>query len=188
MGLEYLLIPFKGTYYKLTTDANHRVRSSIYPVPNPSLPFLGVHFTRSISGDVYIGPTIIPALGRENYSFLQNINISESLNIMSHMFSLYSRNTQGFRSLVGLAATHLTKAGVFRSARSLMSDLDAASVVKSAKIGIRPQLLNTQNMTLEMDFLIEHGRNSVHVLNSISPAFTSSFAVAKHLASEAVPH
>ncbi len=58
---DYALVPFKGIYWKLNAAANPRVRANIYPVPDISLPFLGVHLTRVISGDVYIGPTAIPA-------------------------------------------------------------------------------------------------------------------------------
>ncbi len=186
VGMEYILIPFKGTYYQLADEINHRVRASIYPVPNRNLPFLGVHFTRVIGGDVYIGPTVIPAFGRENYRLFQNIDVSESVNIMRHLIKLYIKNTHNFRGLSKVALSHQTKRGVVNSARSLMPGLETSSVINSTKVGIRPQLLNTKNMTLEMDFLIKKGNNSVHVLNSISPAFTSSFAVAKYLVNEVI--
>lgn len=182
VGHEYVLIPFKGTYYKLDSEHAHMVKSNIYPVPNPDLPFLGVHLTRVISGDVYIGPTIIPAFGRENYHFGQGIDVKEGLQICLHLIKLYMNNPQNFRNLVKEAAFHSSKRGVVNSARCLMTQLEHSWVKKSDKVGIRPQLLNTKEMKLEMDFLIKEGKNSVHILNSISPAFTSSFAVAGHIA------
>jgi L-2-hydroxyglutarate oxidase LhgO len=76
---DYALIPFKGIYYKLRPEKNHLVRSNIYPVPDINQPFLGVHLTRVISGDVYVGPTAIPAFGRENYGIVQGMELGESL-------------------------------------------------------------------------------------------------------------
>ncbi len=184
VGNEYTLIPFKGTYYKLKPTVNHTVRASIYPVPNPNLPFLGVHLTRVITGDVYVGPTVIPTLGRENYNGFQGLNLPEGINITQQLMKLYYKNTQNFRSLVKVAAAQLTQSGVVHSARRLVNTLESSWVEKSPKVGIRPQLLNTKTMQLEMDFLIKNGKHSLHVLNSISPAFTSSFAVANHLVTQ----
>lgn len=184
VGIEYTLIPFKGTYYKLERSVDHTLRASIYPVPNPDLPFLGVHLTRTITGDVYIGPTIIPAFGRENYHLFQGIKLLESLGILTQLLKLYGRNTQNFRNLVKISLSHSTKAGVIHSARRLMSQLHPSWVKASSKVGIRPQLLNTKEMRLEMDFVLKKGKRSIHVLNSISPAFTSSFAVAKYIVHE----
>ncbi|MDA9272016.1 L-2-hydroxyglutarate oxidase [bacterium] len=181
IGLEYTLIPFKGIYYKLDPSVAHTVRTSIYPVPNPSLPFLGVHFTRVINGDVYVGPTAIPALGRENYTLFGGINAIESMSILKQLIKLYGRNEQGFRQLVKKEMSHYTRLGFINSAQCLMKELKPSWIKASRKVGIRPQLLNTKDMRLEMDFIIKPGKNSVHVLNSISPAFTSSFAVARHI-------
>jgi (S)-2-hydroxyglutarate dehydrogenase len=181
VGLEYRLIPFKGTYYKLKQSIAHKIRASIYPVPNPELPFLGVHLTRVISGDVYVGPTAIPAFGRENYRSLQGVKLAETLGISAQLLKLYRKNTQSFRKLVHTEVSHYTKAGITKSARRLMNQLEPSWLTTSSKVGIRPQLLNTQEGRLEMDFVIKKGRQSLHVLNSISPAFTSSFAVAKHI-------
>jgi hypothetical protein len=74
LGQDYRLIPFKGIYKKLKAKKAHTIRGSIYPVPNIKNPFLGVHFTRGVHGDVYLGPTAIPALGRENYGILAGID------------------------------------------------------------------------------------------------------------------
>lgn len=74
-------MPFKGLYYKLRLERAHLVRSNIYPVPDISLPFLGVHLTRVISDDVYVGPTAIPALGRENYGVWRGIRPVEGMKI-----------------------------------------------------------------------------------------------------------
>jgi L-2-hydroxyglutarate oxidase len=179
VGQQYQLVPFKGLYYKLAPEMAGRVRGSIYPVPNPALPFLGIHFTRVISGDVYIGPTAIPALGRENYGILEGAKLTEAIAIGIQLMRLYVSNAQNFRGLVHTELPHYTKSGFMKSARKLVDKLDPGWIKSTPKVGIRPQLINTRGGKLEMDFLIENGKNSIHVLNSISPAFTSSFAFAK---------
>ena len=184
VGLQYRLVPFKGLYYKLSPEFSVRVRGSIYPVPNPALPFLGIHFTRVISGDVYVGPTAIPALGRENYGILQGAKLAESLTIGVQLVNLYARNAQKFRALVHVELPHYTKSGFMKSASKLLDRLEPDWIRPTPKVGIRPQLINTREGKLEMDFLIENGKNSVHILNAISPAFTSSFAFAKIVADE----
>jgi L-2-hydroxyglutarate oxidase LhgO len=184
MGEDYKLIPFKGLYYKLNPDQAYRVKGSIYPVPDPDLPFLGVHFTRVISGDVYVGPTAIPALGRENYGLLQGLNVLEASSILAQLARLYGANVQNFRNLVHKELPHLTKSGFLKSACALVDELQPQWLQSTAKVGIRPQLINLKKKQLEMDFLIEKDESSLHVLNSISPAFTSSFAVAEHIVDE----
>lgn len=179
VGEQYQLVPFKGLYYKLAPEAAERVRGSIYPVPNPALPFLGIHFTRVINGDIYIGPTAIPALGRENYGILEGAKLTEALTIGVQLMRLYASNPQNFRRLVHAELPHYTKSGFMKSARKLVDKLEVHWIKPTPKVGIRPQLINTRDGRLEMDFLVEHGKNSIHILNSISPAFTSSFAFAK---------
>lgn len=184
IGQQYQLVPFKGLYYKLAPEVSGRVRGSIYPVPNPALPFLGIHFTRVICGDVYVGPTAIPALGRENYGILQGAKLIESLGTGAQLIRLYASNVQKFRALVHAELPHYTKSGFMGSARKLVDQLEPGWMKATPKVGIRPQLINTREGKLEMDFLIERGRNSIHILNAISPAFTSSFAFAKMVVDE----
>lgn len=96
----------KVSIYKLGKKANRLVKSSIYPVPDISLPFLGVHITRVINDEVYVGPTAIPAFGRENYGVLAGMRLSESAGICWRMSSMYMQNQQNFRRLV---ATEIRK-------------------------------------------------------------------------------
>ena len=93
VGREYYFIPFKGIYHKLIAEKSHLVNGNIYPVPNLENPFLGVHFTKSIHGDVYVGPTAIPAFGRENYGLLKGVD-SEAVNILLHEAKLFFTNAQ----------------------------------------------------------------------------------------------
>jgi len=182
VGQHYQLVPFKGLYYKLAPEVSGLIRSSIYPVPNEALPFLGIHFTRVINNEVYIGPTAIPALGRENYGVFGGASPIEALTIGAQLAQLYINNPQNFRNLVHNEIPHYRKASFIAAACRLVKQLEPDWVKSSPKVGIRPQLVNTRDARLEMDFVVEQGRHSIHVLNAISPAFTSAFAFAEWIA------
>ncbi|MFK5947889.1 MAG: L-2-hydroxyglutarate oxidase [Methylococcales bacterium] len=179
LSQDYTLIPFKGIYWKLNSNITDMVRSNIYPVPDTSLPFLGMHFTRVISGDVYIGPTAIPALGRENYSNFENIEFKELVEIGSNLTGMYVKNNDNFRKLAHTEIRKYLKTNFLKTAQKLIPSLSLENMAPTAKVGIRPQLINRRNKQLEMDYILEHTENSTHVLNAISPAFTSSFAFSK---------
>lgn len=178
LALDYVLVPFKGMYWKLSSDASDLVRSNIYPVPDVSLPFLGVHLTRVITGDVYVGPTAIPVLGRENYHKLQGTNFKEACGISWQLMSMYINNKNNFRLLAKTEMAKYSKRAFLAAAKKLVPRLESKDLVFTAKAGIRPQLINTKTKKLEMDYVLQRTDNSLHVLNAISPAFTSSFAFA----------
>ena len=175
-GLDYTVIPFKGIYYKLKPESSYLVNSNIYPVPDINLPFLGVHFTRVINGDVYVGPTAIPAFGRENYGILNGIELGEGFKIGSELISMYWKNQGNFRLLMHTEMKKYLKPWFVKSAQKLVSDLKSEDLIPSSKVGIRPQLINTKTKSIEMDYIIEQTEHSMHILNSISPAFTSAFS------------
>lgn len=178
-GMEYALVPFKGIYWKLRPDANHMVRANIYPVPDIGLPFLGVHFTRVINGDVYIGPTAMPALGRENYGLLQGARLRESMEIGYRILRMVWTNASNFRELAYTEMAKYSKSVFLKGARKLVPTISADDMIATPKAGIRPQLVNISSGALETDYILEHTENSTHVLNAISPAFTGAFAFAK---------
>lgn len=176
---HYALIPFKGIYWKLSAETNYLVRSNIYPVPDTSLPFLGIHLTRIITGDVYVGPTAIPVLGRENYMQWRGIHFKEALKIAFQLSSMYLNNRNNFRSLAKIELAKYNKKMFLSSAKKLLPVLQEKDLIPSTKAGIRPQLINTKTKQLEMDYIFEKTKSSMHILNAISPSFTSSFAFAK---------
>ena len=173
------LVPFKGIYWKLRPEAEHLVRSNIYPVPDIELPFLGVHLTRVISGDVYVGPTAIPALGRENYGLLQGIRPIEAMGVGYRLAGMYLNNRNNFRRMAHLELSKYWKSNFLQAAQRLMPTITSADMIPTPKAGIRPQLVNLRDGKLEMDYIFQHTDHSTHVLNAISPAFTSSFAFAE---------
>lgn len=179
LARDLALIPFKGIYWKVSERASHLVRANIYPVPDVSLPFLGVHLTRVISGDVYVGPTAIPALGRENYGVIQGARIGEVAGILGRLAGMYLRNSNNFRILAHAELGKYGKANFLSAAQRLVPSLVDEDLVRTPKAGIRPQLVNVRTHSLEMDYIFEQTDNSVHVLNSISPAFTSSLSFAE---------
>jgi (S)-2-hydroxyglutarate dehydrogenase len=180
-GEDYTMIPFKGIYYKLRPERSNFINGSIYPVPDIKLPFLGVHITKVINGDVYVGPTAIPALGRENYGFFQGLKLKEGVGIGSELIKMYLNNNNNFRLLSHTEVAKYFKPWFLRSAQKLVSDLTYKDLIPSNKVGIRPQLVNIKTKSLEMDYILEREENSIHVLNSISPAFTSSLAFSEYI-------
>lgn len=179
LAQDYALIPFKGIYWKLSQESNYLVKANIYPVPDVSLPFLGVHLTRGIKGDVYIGPTAIPAFGRENYGKLKGIRLSEMFHILTELGKMYWYNQNNFRMLAHMELGKYQKKNFLAAAQQLVPDLRAEHMISTPKAGIRPQLVNIKSRQLEMDYFFEKTENSLHVLNAISPAFTGSFAFAE---------
>ncbi|WP_207260990.1 L-2-hydroxyglutarate oxidase [Desulfovibrio sp. Huiquan2017] len=183
---NYRLLPFKGIYRVLAKPAADRINGSIYPVPNIKNPFLGVHFTRSVHGDVYVGPTAIPAFGRENYGLFNGMD-SEILSILFRDMRLFVNNPK-FRTIAMEEPRKYFFKRFFEDAARLVWDIRPEDMLPSAKVGIRPQLVDVKTSQLVMDFVIEEAQNSVHILNSISPAFTSSMYFAELVVKQHILH
>jgi len=182
VGANFRLIPFKGVYRLLSKTAPFTVNSSIYPVPDIRNPFLGVHFTRSVHGDVYLGPTAIPAFGRENYGILAGID-AEGFAIALEDLVLFLANPQ-FRGVALHEPLKYIPSCSYRDAVRLVKELSPADVLPSAKVGIRPQLVDWTTKQMVMDFMVVADGASLHVLNPISPAFTSSMDLAQGIVAE----
>lgn len=179
VGLEYKMLPFKGTYRELSPGANCHINGNIYPVPDARNPFLGVHFTRNVHGVVTVGPTAIPCFGRENYQGLAGIN-QEAISILGGSARLLLKN-QGFRRVAMTEPKKYLNRYLYKDAARLVKQLKRSDLMPSNKVGIRPQLIHWPTKKLVMDFLVERTDNSLHLLNSISPAFTCSMATAAQL-------
>jgi L-2-hydroxyglutarate oxidase LhgO len=168
-------------YYELAKKSQIKINHLIYPVPDMNVPFLGVHFTKSIDGKVYIGPTAIPVLGREHYHGLKGIKLSETLEVFSEISKLYFKNKQGFRYYAHQEIPRFIKSRFIASAKSMVPSIKEDDIIKSTKVGIRAQLYDKQKQELAMDFIVKSTSNATHVLNAVSPAFTSSFSFAKYV-------
>lgn len=183
---NYELIPFKGFYYKLNPAKADKVRANIYPVPDPAMPFLGVHFTRVIDGQIYIGPTAVPVFGRENYHGLAGMRFDEGVPIFKRLSRMYFSDDPSFRALVHREIWNYWKPYFVKQGCRMVDGIDSSDFVACDKAGIRPQLVDVRTQQLVMDFKIEQTEDSLHVLNAISPAFTSSFALAEYLVQEKI--
>lgn len=182
LAAHYRLIPFKGIYRQLRAGRDYPVRGNIYPVPDVRNPFLGVHFTRGARGELTLGPTAIPALGRENYGLLRGLDRGGP-GILLADAALFLANPR-FRQLA-LSEPRKYLPGAFdRDAARLVKRYQPADFERSAKVGIRAQLVDWRTKELVMDFVVEARDGSVHVLNPISPAFTASMEIARTLVRE----
>jgi len=185
VGLEYKMIPFKGTYRQLSADSKCQVKGNIYPVPDLRNPFLGVHFTRNVHGVVTIGPTAIPCFGRENYKGLSGID-QEVFSILGGSAQLLLKNA-GFRQVAMAEPKKYLAKYLYNDAAKLVQGLKRSDLMPCKKSGVRPQLIHWPSKKLVMDFLVKRTDNSLHLLNSISPAFTCSMAVSQQLVEDLLP-
>lgn len=173
-GQNYTMIPFKGTYLKYTKNTTD-IKTNIYPVPNLKNPFLGVHFTKTVTGEIKIGPTAIPAFWRENYSHFSRFDFFEFIDIISQEARLFFSNAFGFRNLAFEEIKKYNKRHFIRLAQRLVKSIDPKGFTGYTAPGIRAQLLDTRRRELVQDFVIEGDAKSTHVLNAVSPAFTCAF-------------
>lgn len=181
VGRRYTLLPFKGIYWKLDPASGIELRHLIYPVPDLRVPFLGIHTTTAIDGTVYLGPTAIPAFGRENYRGWTGITGSELLRILSNLGRQYFSDRNGFRHLAWQEGRRYVKSHFAQAAQQLLPRVRPEHLLPCTKVGIRAQMLDKDTGELVTDFLVVGGPASTHVLNAISPAFTSAFPFARHV-------
>ena len=182
---EFVIIPFKGIYLK---DKNNisSLKTNIYPVPNLKNPFLGVHYTLTVDNESKIGPTAIPAFWRENYKGFSNFSLSEFFQILFYEAKLFLTNAFGFRQLAWGEVKKYNLSYLKGLATKLTKEMDHMGYDSWSTPGIRAQLLNTKTLELVQDFVVQSDENSVHVLNAVSPAFTSSIPFARWVVDEHV--
>ena len=176
------IIPFRGEYYKLKDEAKHLVKHLIYPVPDPNFPFLGVHFTRMIDGNIEAGPNAVFAFKKEGYK-KTDINIRELLG---------SLVWPGFRKVaikywktgLGEYKRSFSKSAFTSALQKLIPEIKAENLIP-AEAGVRAQACD-KNGGLIDDFLFVDTKNQIHVLNAPSPAATSSLSIGNHISEMAI--
>lgn len=176
---NYVILPFKGLYLEYTGKEKILSRN-IYPVPNLKNPFLGVHFTVKVDGTVKIGPTATPCFWRENYEGFKNFNLMECLTITKWLVRLLTEQPH-FRSLALQELKKHKKSYLIKEAKKLVYRLDETGFTRWGKPGIRAQLLDVRKLELVNDFVIEGDKESIHILNAVSPAFTACFPFAEYI-------
>lgn len=178
LARNFIILPFKGIYWKLNPQSDIKLKSNLYPVPDLDIPFLGVHATPSPDGTINFGPTALPALGRENYKIFESIEPVMAIDFFKELIFQFMKDNGGFRSYAREQVFQGLKPVFFRAAKQLIPSLKPEDLIPSEKIGIRAQLYDKNTSTLIQDFKIESTKNSTHILNTISPAFTASFSLA----------
>lgn len=179
VGREYTIAPFRGEYFVVRRPGPPLVRSMVYPVPHPEVPFLGVHLTRTVAGSVLIGPNAVPAFGREAYRWNQ-VRWSDLAEMASHkgIWNALLRNHE----LISVAWNELrhscSKTHFWREASRLVDGLKLDELALESRVGIRPQLIRSNGRLLD-DLVIESTARSIHILNVVSPGMTSSIAFAR---------
>ncbi len=171
------IVPFRGDYYELTEAARDKIRNLIYPVPDPDLPFLGVHFTRMINGGVECGPNAVFSFKREGYGKF-DFNFKDAWESLSYAgtWKLFLRY---WRYGLGEYARAFIKKLFLRSLQRLVPALQDEDIIP-CKAGVRAQALGPTGETID-DFRIERKSNSIHVLNAPSPAATASLAIGDYI-------
>ncbi len=183
-GRGLTILPFKGLYLCGDPPPEPRPRVHVYPVPELSRPFLGVHFTLGPGGEVKIGPTAVPAFWREHYGGLAKFRPGEAVAILLREAGLFLRNDFGFRSLaVAEIRKHFRRELVSQAAR-LVQGVPMETFRRWGRPGIRAQLYDIRRRSLVMDFRVEGDDRSLHVLNAVSPAFTCAFPFAEFVLDE----
>lgn len=180
-GMRYTLLPFKGIYWKLDADSGIKLNHLIYPVPDLRVPFLGVHTTTTTDGITYLGPTAVPAFGRENYRGYEGVGAHELASITAMLVRQYFSGKDGFRRLAWQEGRRYFKPWFIQAAQALLPNLRPEHLLPTDKVGIRAQMLDKKTGRLVTDFLVERGVSSTHILNAISPAWTSAFPFARHV-------
>ncbi|MFJ8960026.1 L-2-hydroxyglutarate oxidase [Lentzea sp. NPDC102401] len=172
------IVPFRGEYYELRPERRHLVRGLIYPVPDPSLPFLGVHLTRMIDGSVHAGPNAVLALRREGYRW-RDISLADVAEVAR--FPGTWRLARRFaRTGVDEVLRSLSRKRFAASLARLVPAVGEADLVR-AEAGVRAQAMLPDGSLVD-DFLIESAPRQIHVLNAPSPAATGALEIAKHVA------
>ena len=181
VGTHYRILPFRGQFYRLRPESRVQVRGNIYPVPDLRNPFLGVHFTRRPEGEVTVGPSALPLLGREQYRGLAGANASDGMAMVKYLLRLFGRNRDHFRSIALGELAKISRSGFCREAEALAVGFESGDLLTGKEPGIRAQLVDTRKAELLSDFVIEPGPRSTHLLNAVSPAFTSSAPFAEYV-------
>ncbi|MDP6495985.1 MAG: L-2-hydroxyglutarate oxidase, partial [Dehalococcoidia bacterium] len=171
------IIPFRGEYYMLSPEASHLVRGLIYPVPNPEFPFLGVHFTKTIHGDVEAGPNAVLAFAREGYK-MTNVNIGEALETLNYR-GFWAMGARYWRRGLQEFYRSLSKAAFVRSLQQLVPEIEEGHLARGGA-GVRAQEVERNGLMAD-DFHITETQNAIHVRNAPSPGATASLAIGKDI-------
>jgi len=174
------IIPFRGEYYTLDKSKSNLVNNMIYPIADPDLPFLGIHLTRTIDGDIEAGPNAVFAFAKEGYKWT-NINFKETLTSLTYG-GMLKLGRKYFKTGLSEMYRSLNKKAFVNEINKLIPGITTRDLhVRGA--GVRAQAVDKDGNLVD-DFMFQEGLSSLHVLNAPSPAATACLAIGEHIASK----
>ncbi|MCO5072258.1 MAG: L-2-hydroxyglutarate oxidase [Rhizobiaceae bacterium] len=176
--VDFRIVPFRGEYFVLPPDKNEVVRHLIYPAPDPSMPFLGIHLTRMIDGTVTVGPNAVLGMAREGYPSL-SFNLRDAVDLVSYagFWKLVAKN---WRHAAGEMRNSIWRSSYLRECQKYCPSLTLDDL-KPYPSGIRAQAVTTKGEAIH-DFLFAETRRTLHVCNAPSPAATSAIPIGRMIA------
>jgi L-2-hydroxyglutarate oxidase LhgO len=181
VGTEFACLPFKGVY-RISKRISSSPNALIYPVPHPINPFLGVHITLTVDGDIKIGPNAIPLFGLEQYSASSQIEFEEFRSSIKSMFSMIKGKEYDIGEILRLEMPKTFTRYLIKDIARLVPGIQDVKKWKKINPGIRAQLVNLKSGKLEQDFIVRNFQNSTHILNAVSPGWTSALPFGRWIA------
>ncbi len=172
------IIPFRGEYYKIKPARRQLVKNLIYPVPDPAFPFLGVHFTRMVNGEVEAGPNAVLSFKKEGYT-KTSLSAKDSFRTFTWN-GFYSIASKYYKTGFGEFRRSFSKKAFVKALQRLMPEITEGDL-EPGGAGVRAQAISKDGRLID-DFLIHESGNVINVLNAPSPAATSSLAIGKTIA------
>ena len=180
MSPNVKIIPFRGEYYKISNTKNNILNNMIYPLADPDLPFLGIHLTKTANGDIEAGPNAVLAFSKEGYKWT-DINFVDLTKVLTFP-GMLKLGKKYFRTGISEMYRSLNKNIFVKEIQKLINGVDLRDI-KQIPSGVRAQAVDKDGNLVD-DFLFEEGENSLHVLNSPSPAATASLAIGESIVSK----
>jgi len=177
IATDFAIIPFRGEYYRLNTAHNQVVKQLIYPIPDPAMPFLGVHLTPMIDGSITVGPNAVLGWKREGYGAF-NVNLGDTLATLCYR-GFWKMATQNWRSAMVEMKDSWYKPGYLKRVQKYCPQLTRGDL-QAYPAGIRAQAV-MKDGSLAQDFLFAHSRRSLQVCNAPSPAATSALPIGAYI-------
>ena len=174
------IIPFRGEYFTIDSKKSNYVNNMIYPIADPNLPFLGIHLTKTIDGNIEAGPNAVLAFAKEGYNW-STFNVKEFTSIISYQ-GMWKLGKKYLKTGLSEMYRSLNKKVFLTEISKFIPDINANDLTPRVS-GVRAQAVDIKGNLVD-DFVFESKDNSLHVLNAPSPAATSSFAIGEYIASK----
>jgi L-2-hydroxyglutarate oxidase LhgO len=184
IGLDYLVTPFLGVYWGVETE-KLPLAMPLYPTPHPINPFLGVHLTPTPYGYTKIGPSAIPVLGKEQYSWNKGFSVMDAIESTRAYARIALGKSHSLTQMIKSEAPKFFLKTMVAEARMLLPKVEDLRNWKPLPGGIRAQLVDKKGKLIE-DFVVEKGPNSIHILNAVSPGWTSALPFGRWIVDEQI--